>query len=403
MDTFKALVQPIDKLQRIRLYAASFAIDWAWTGFTFAIAWHAEKTYHVGYEVLGYLGAAASGVYVPLTLVAGRLSDKIAPEKIFRSALVSFLVCLCFLVFNNTISGLFIAASWTASSFAFFWPPLQKKLSTFTSEQNLGPVLGMFNISWCAGVFVGPIISSWAYAKFGLPGSLAASGFVILIALILLMPKFSEAIVQPESKPKRVQNGNRRNPMLFLSLARIAVFAGYFVVAGITRLFPRFATHFGIDVVTAGSLISVIFATQTATFLILKFTSIWHYSFRTLVGLQLIAGIGLLLIPITRNITMIGIILCSTGALSGLIYYSSLFYALALREKSGRRSGIHEAVVGSGAALGPLLCGWVGSFTGQPWSPFVFGACILLVAITAEIIFFFRTTKLDSASPSSHN
>ena len=114
----------------------------------------------------------------------------------------------------------------------------------------------------------------------------------------------------------------------------------------------------------------------------------------------MIAGIGLLLIPFTRNIMMIGMILGAVGALSGLVYYSSLFYALALREKSGKRSGIHEATVGSGAAIGPLLGGWVGSFSGQPWSPFVFGACILMTAIIAEIIFFLNATKLNTvASP----
>ena len=393
MHQFRELVKPTDKLQRIRLYAAAFAIDCAWTGFTFAIAWHAENAYQVGYKVLGYLGAAGAGVYVPLTLIAGWLSDTIAPEKIFRLALVAYLACVGFLLFNDSIFGLFVAASWTASAFAFFWPPLQNKLSMFTSEQDLGPVIGIFNISWCGGVFVGPIISSWAYSIFGLSGSLMAGGMVILTALFILMPVFPKAIASPKPKPERVHNGNSRNSLMFLSIARIAVFAGYFVVAGITRLFPRFATHFGIDVVTAGTLISVIFATQTVTFLVLRFTSLWHYSFKTLLGLQLVAGIGLLLIPFTRSIMMIGVILCSVGALSGLVYYSSLFYALALREKSGRRSGIHEAMVGSGAAIGPLLCGWVGSFTGQPWSPFVFGACVLITAIAVEIIFFLKTTK----------
>ena len=402
MIKLKELLKPTDKLQRIRLYATAFAIDCAWTGFSFAVSWHAEKAYQVGYEILGYLGAAGAGVYVPLTLVAGWLSDIAAPEKIFRSALVAYLACLGFLFFNDSIVGLFVAASWTAGAFAFFWAPLQNKLSTFTTEQNLGPVLGIFNIYWCGGVFVGPIISSWAYSIFGLSGSLAASGMVIVAALFILMPVFPKAIASPKPNPKHINHANSRNSLMFLSMARIAVFAGYFVVVGITRLFPRFATHFGIDVVTAGTLISVIFAAQTLTFLILRFTSLWHYSFKTLVGLQMVAGIGLLLIPFTRSMLLIGTILCSVGALSGLVYYSSLFYALALRERSGRRSGIHEAMVGSGAAIGPLLGGWVGSFTGQPWSPFVFGACVLMTAITAEIIFFLKTTKLNTITSPSH-
>jgi MFS family permease len=393
LDRLKTLFTPRDKLQRIRLYAASFAIDCAWTGFSFAVSWHAEKTYQVGYEILGYLGSAGACAYAPLTLVAGWLSDKMEPEKIFRSALVSFLACLGFLLFMDTIVGLFIAVSWVAASFAFFWAPIQNKLSTFTTESSLGPVLGVFNICWCCGVFAGPIISSWAYSASGFYGSIAASGIIITAALFILAPAFPKAVPHLKQGLPINNYGNSRYALMFLSMARFAVFAGYFAVTGITRLFPRFATHFGIDVLTAGTLISVIFAAQTLTFLILRYTSRWQYSFKTLVSLQIAAFAGLVLIPFTRNMLLIGIILCSVGALNGLVYYSSLFYALALRDRAGRRSGIHEALVGSGAAIGPLLGGWMGSMTGQPWSPFIIGAGIILAALIVEVIFFMKTTR----------
>jgi len=357
------------------------------------VSWHAEKAYQVGYEILGYLGAAGACAYAPLTLVAGWLSDKMEPEKIFRSAIVSFLACLGFLLFMDSLVGLFIAVSWVAASFAFFWAPIQNKLSTFTTESSLGPVLGVFNICWCCGVFVGPIISSWAYSVSGFYGSLAASGIIITAALFILAPAFPGTMLPPGPEPPLNNHNNSRYALMFLSIARLAVFAGYFAVTGITRLFPRFATHFGIDVVTAGTLISVIFAAQTLTFLILRYTSRWQYSFKTLVALQIAAIAGLVLIPFTRSMLLVGMILCSVGALIGLVYYSSLFYALALRDKAGRRSGIHEAMVGSGAAIGPLLGGWTGSLTGQPWSPFIIGAGIIIAALTVEIIFFMKTTE----------
>jgi MFS family permease len=397
----KGLFMPKERLQRIRLYAASFAVDCAWTGFSFAVSWHAEKAYHVGYEILGYLGAAGACIYAPLTLVSGRLSDTLKPEKIFRSALVSLLVCLGSLRFMDSVVGLFFAVTWVAASFAFFWAPLQNKLSTFTTASSLGPVLGIFNICWCCGVFVGPLISSWAYSLSGFYGSLAASGIIITAALFILAPAFPAAMPTLKPEPARNTPNHSRHALIFLSIARFAVFAGYFVVTGITRLFPRFATHFGIDVVTAGTLISVIFAAQALTFLVLRYTSRWQYSFKTLVILQTAAAAGLLLIPFARNMLAIGLILCLVGALIGLVYYSSLFYALALRDRAGRRSGIHEAMVGSGAAIGPLVGGWTGSLTGQPWAPFILGAGIILAALAAEIMFFMKTTEHPPV-PSAH-
>ena len=377
----------------MRLYTASFAIDCAWTGFSFAVSWHAEKLYEVGYEILGYLGAAGACAYAPLTLVAGWLSDKMEPEKIFRSALVSLLACLGFLLFTDSIIALFIAVSWVAASFAFFWAPMQNKLSAFTTESNLGPVLGIFNICWCCGVFIGPIISSYAYSISGFYGSLAVSGIIITTVLSILAPAFPRAMLSSGPEQPLNNHKNSRYALMFLSIARVAVFAGFFVVTGITRLFPRFATHFGIEVVSAGTLISIIFAAQTLTFLILKYTSRWQYSFKTLVTLQTTVFVGLVLIPFTRSMILIGIIFCSIGALNGLVFYSSLFYALVLRSKVGRRSGIHEAMVGSGAAIGPLLGGWAGSVTGLPWSPFIIGAVIIIAALTAEIVLFVKTKE----------
>jgi len=396
VDRFKQLWRPKEKVQRIRLYATSFAIDCAWTGFTFAASWHAEKAYQAGFEILGYLGAAGACTYALLTLVAGRLSDTVQPEKIFRSALLAFLGCVGFLLLSDSLAGLFVAVGWAAAAAAFFWAPLQNRLSTYTADCGLGPALGTFNICWCCGVFAGPIISSWAYARFGISGSIGASGVMILSALLILLPVFPKSAPPPQPGPAPVRYDGSPKSMVFLSLARIAVFAGYFVITGITRLFPRFAGYFNIDVVTAGTLIAVIFAAQTLTFVILRHSSVWQYSFKTLVAFQLAACAGLLLLPFTRSLLLIGILFCGVGALSGLVYYSSLYYALALREKSGRRSGIHEALVGSGAALGPLLGGWTGALTGQPWSPFVFGAGLLMAAIAAEIVLWLKATELKT-------
>jgi hypothetical protein len=43
------------------------------------------------------------------------------------------------------------------------------------------------------------------------------------------------------------------------------------------------------------------------------------------------------------------------GVAIGLIYYSSLFYAMDASETKGEQGGIHEAAIGAGNCLGPAI------------------------------------------------
>ena len=75
--------------------------------------------------------------------------------------------------------------------------------------------------------------------------------------------------------------------------------------------------------------------------------------FRWLLGafLLLIAGLATILLATQLWLVMLAQIFF--GLATGLIYYSSLFYAMDVGEASSEHGGLHEAFIGMGIFLGP--------------------------------------------------
>ena len=67
------------------------------------------------------------------------------------------------------------------------------------------------------------------------------------------------------------------------------------------------------------------------------------------------------------------------GLATGLIYYSSLFYAMDVGEASSEHGGLHEAFIGTGIFLGPATGAAALTLAPQSANAGVFAVCGLLV------------------------
>ena len=71
------------------------------------------------------------------------------------------------------------------------------------------------------------------------------------------------------------------------------------------------------------------------------------------------------------------------GALAGVTFTASIFYSLFSEGAAARRAGFHEAIIGSGFFVGPLIGGIVAEHLG-PRTPYVLCAAVILLAIFAQ-------------------
>ena len=104
----------------------------------------------------------------------------------------------------------------------------------------------------------------------------------------------------------------------------------------------------------------------------------WHYRFRFLAAAYVVLMFSfgaMFLVPQLWVLVLSQILL---GPALGLIYYSSLFYAMDVGDTKGEHGGIHEAVIGVGNCVGPAVAAAaLRFFPGRPGSG-AWAVCLLL-------------------------
>jgi MFS family permease len=355
---------------------------------------------------LGILGAAGAFVYTLACPFGGGLSDRVRARAGGRRG--SLIFCCALLVavdsFIFAVSGLrdlFIIAICGYFFSAFFWPPLQAWLSEVGGRERLAERLGLFNLAWSLGIMVGPMIGGFLFAvDYRLPWCYAMLTNSSLVLLLLLLRKQTSAAAPPPPPPAD-EAARRNNAAEFLSLVLWANFASFFCLSNVQSLYPKLASVRDLSPQLIGCLLFMVGAAQSAFFIVLRATRAWHFRYGPLVAVHGLAAAGMLIIFQTVSVPLLAFAFSLIGIALGLSYYSSLYYSLCGDGDAGRRSGIHELMVGSAFFLGPLLGGFAAQYLGLR-SPFILCAALLAGTAAWEVarwgISVRRSRSLDSAT-----
>ena len=73
------------------------------------------------------------------------------------------------------------------------------------------------------------------------------------------------------------------------------------------------------------------------------------------------------------------------GLLAGVTFTASIFYSLYTQSPGGRRTGFHEAIVGSGFLFGPLLGGIAGEYLGAR-APYGLAMLVIVGAVIIQTL-----------------
>jgi MFS family permease len=83
------------------------------------------------------------------------------------------------------------------------------------------------------------------------------------------------------------------------------------------------------------------------------------------------------------------------GVASGYAYQASIFFTLEEMTETGKGSGFHEAIVGSGMFFGPMLAGWVGSHHSLR-APYFFCATVQAALVALQMLLVWRRRRLTA-------
>jgi MFS family permease len=356
---------------------------------------------------LGELGFIAALFYTFLSLPFGKLSDRLGHKQILLIGCLTYFLSAFFLSLSTNLYQLFLLMSLIGISGAMFWPSLEAWLAERGEKHSLLRRTTHFNLSWCIGAAVGPLIGG-ALFQMNILFPLYFAALVCLIVIFTLVIKikepyfsvrkktcFSRMVISPEQNcdfEKRYP-GSPINPSLaYLYAAWIANFTGYFTLGMIRYLFPKLSTEIGIQPPILGILMFLIAASQNLTFYILGKTSRWHYRLLPLISLQLVGMVGLMFILVSNSLFFFICAFLLIGVGVGMTYFSSIFYGLNTFRDRGTKSGIHEAVLGSGFLAGPLAGGILAQ-TYNLKTPYFVTIFIIFAGILVEILLIYKDIK----------
>jgi predicted MFS family arabinose efflux permease len=218
-----------------------------------------------------------------------------------------------------------------------------------------------------------------------------AAALCILLFLTMRASAYERA-PQPQikieslpSKPEESKQG--RN---FLYAIWIANFASFFILGNARYQFPKLAREMTMSPYVIGLLMSCIGLAQFLGFFFLRGSERWHFNKFYLLGAQLLAAAGLLLIYSFSRQWVFALAFIMLGLCASLTYYSSLYYAVRLMKRKGKGTGLHESILGSGVVLGPLLGGIVAHTVGLR-APYIL--CLTLLAGLIAVEWFIIRKK----------
>lgn len=361
--------------------------------------------------------AACQGtLYVLGALSAKRISQRWRRESSLLALFTAMTVLAIVMGFSADLGWAVptaLLAIFEAGLMGASWPILESLVSSAGNPSRLSQRLGCYNIVWAttgalALAASGAIIQHTPpYVFFGIVAfAHFFAGFFISLLAFRRMPAHENQILNPSPSlpesavPGMVQPQLRediaRQHRLALWLSRIALPSTYVVIFGLAPALPSLHIIKQLSPTTATLVASIWFVARAVAFVIAGSTTFWHRRPVLMLAASITMLFGFLGTIVSGTLPGLGnfqallamaaaqIVL---GFSIGTIYAASLYFGMAMSDGSTEHGGYHEALIGLGQVLGPLVGAtmqWI--HPGALW-PAVLGiSAIVAVTVVVESV-----------------
>ncbi len=251
------------------------------------------------------------------------------------------------------------------------WPALEALVIEHEPPARVPHMVGIYNLTWSLATALSYFTGGPLYDAIGRAAIFVVPGvmFLALLMAVVWLRQRATTFVAPPSPhaearhPDMPATARRVAPATFLRLAWIANPFAYMAMYTVLAVMPDLARRMGLSTTRVGLFCSVWFFSRVVSFAVLWVWTGWHYRFRWMVAAfaTIIASFASILLA--PSLTVMVVAQVFFGFSAGLIYYSSLFYAMDVGEAKGEHGGLHEAAIGIGICAGPAL----GALSLQIW------------------------------------
>jgi hypothetical protein len=311
------------------------------------------------------LMAAVNGfIYIPFAWFAGKFAQK---RGYYLALKVGFGIMTVALLAGAQAASVpahyAVMMAWTIGM-CFTWPTLEALVSEGEDRKGLTTMIGIYNVVWASGAAVSYFTGGALLETLGLrslfwfPPILHVLQFGVVIFLEHQSRQFQAAATQESDDipidPHDLSVTIERRK-IFLQLAWLANPFAYIAMNTVIPLIPYIALRLELSTTLAGFVGSVWLFARLAAFAGLWWWAGWHYRFGWLVGAYGVMVGCFAALLLVNNLAVVVLAQLAFGLAVGLIYYSSLFYAMDVGETKGEHGGLHEALIGVGLCGGPAV------------------------------------------------
>lgn len=361
---------------------------------------------HFGFGNRGNLWVTAmSGfIYIFAAWQCSKFAARFGRPLSLKVGFISLLaVMIASGIWAHNVTVLLVLVAAYSVVLLFIWPALEALVSEGESPAGVQQMIGIYNCIWAGfaafGYFTGGKLYDLlgAGAIFWLPAGI----YLVEFFLLLWLEKRSAALpaANPEpakenlSAPEPAAFQQPVSPQVFLKMAWFANPFAYIAINTLIAVMPGIAEKLALTPTQAGLFCSVWFFGRFAAFVGLWQWRGWHYRFRWLLVAFLLLLAGLATILLAQQLWLVVIAQIGFGLATGLVYYSSLFYAMDVGKASSEHGGLHEAFIGLGIFLGPATGATALTFAPQSPNACAWAVSTLLLLGLGGLLWLRKTAQ----------
>lgn len=323
---------------------------------TIGVFFFMEHRFGWGLKSNFLLSAGLGAVYVLGALCADRLSRRVGRRGSLARAYLVIAVITLVAACMNVAWAYAIAVLIFAGTSATTWPIIENLVSSGEPDPHrLSRRLAVYNIVWAASGSIVIAANGLLIEVFPLGVFLISSLIGMLAAGMARFAPIEPVEVADKAPSPEPEASLARQRVLALWLSRISVPAMYLMIYSLAAMMPLLPVIEPLRPAVQTLVCSVWLVTRFIMFVVLGATVFWHTRPRLLLG----AGMGLLLslLVMTLGPNLIWMMAGQLvfGVATGLIYSASLYFGMVLSEGSTEHGGYHEALIGFGMTLGPMV------------------------------------------------
>lgn len=352
----------------------------------------AKRAYDFTPTALLMLGLVQGVTYIIAAMAAGPITRALAgPGRGLstRSLLallhvVLAIVCVIPIALRSPLA-MWLVVGLYAPLTGVLWPTIESFLSAGRTGDDLRRTSGLFNLSWASC----QVVTFWAIASFMKEPSTALWAIPIMglshLAAIPIIARFQR---EPAPHGESAHAHSSHEAALFARLLgchRLLLILSYVVFSALNPLLPSIMDdRLRIAATWATPITSAWMISRVGAFWFMGTWGGWHGRFATLVWppILLLSGMALALLAPSALVLAAGLALFGLGM--GAIYASAFYYAMEVGSAGVDAGGRHEALIGVGYAVGPLL----GSAAGMASTETTNQPAITLILVMACAVCF---------------